>query len=127
MTGATLVRAAAAIVVAWAALLPAARPASACDVSYHYKPDISFDRPGLGLGRVCTTSTSLAGAALFDLLAVSALVGAAAAAVRRGQASAAGLAGSIGVSDALPAYLAAASPAAPRPHAPGEPHAPAAP
>jgi len=110
-------RAAGVAVLASAALLLSAPAASACDVSYDYKPTISFDRLGLG-GGVCSTGTSLTGAAGLGLLALGAVAGAGAVAVRRGQAVAGSFLGPERTDEVLSGYLAAASTAPPPPEAP---------
>ena len=90
---AVLVRATGTVLVAFLALLMTPQAASACDVSYHYKPSFSLDRPEGGRGTVCSNSTSLTGSALVALGAMSALAAAGVVAFRRGEATAASLAG----------------------------------
>jgi hypothetical protein len=107
-------RAAAVAALAFGVLLVAAPTASACDVSYDYKPSFSFDRPGLG-GGVCSTGTSLTGAAVVGVLALGAVAGAAAVAVRRGRAVAESYLGPDRTAEVLSGYLTAASTAPPPP------------
>lgn len=62
-----------------------ARPASACNVSYDYKPSLSLGGPGFGHGHPCSTGTSLIGVVIVGLLAIGGLAAAGALAVRRAQ------------------------------------------
>lgn len=100
-------RTAGALLLAVLLLLLVSPSASACDVSYHYKPSLSLGGADPHRRQACTTSTSLTGAALVDLLAISALVGAGVVAFRRGRASAGSLGGP---ANALSEYLRTASP-----------------
>jgi hypothetical protein len=63
-----------------------ARPASACDVSYGYKPSLRLDRPNLGRGEPCSLGTSMAGAFFVALLALGAVVAGGVLAYRRAEA-----------------------------------------
>jgi hypothetical protein len=85
---AVLVRASGVVVTAGLGLLLAPAAASACDVSYDYKPSLDFKHLSLGGGQVCSNGTSLAGAVIVALLAVSALTAAGVFAFRRGEATA---------------------------------------
>ncbi|MEV5750783.1 hypothetical protein AB0L00_23415 [Actinoallomurus sp. NPDC052308] len=73
-----------------AALTPplTARPASACIVSYDYRPNIKVDykNPGSGLGKPCRDDTSYAGVTFVVALAIAALGIAGVRTVRRGTA-----------------------------------------
>lgn len=109
-------RVAAGALLAFAALLVAAPAASACDVSYDYKPTISFDRP-FG-SAVCSTGTSLTGAVVLGVLALGAVAGAGAVAVRRGRAAAGTFLGPARTNEVLAGYLAAAGTAPPPPPPP---------
>lgn len=62
-----------------------AQPASACDVSYGYKPSLSLDKPNMGRSAQCSNRTSLAGAFFVALLAVGAVVAGGALAFRKGE------------------------------------------
>ena len=62
-----------------------ALPASACDVSYGYKPSLSLNKPDLGRGEPCSTGTSLAGAFFVALLALGTVAAGAALAFRKGE------------------------------------------
>lgn len=63
-----------------------ARPASACLVSYDYRPDIKIDLTRPGFTRPCSDGTSYTGIALVVALAAAALGAAGARTVRRGVA-----------------------------------------
>ncbi|GLY79303.1 hypothetical protein [Actinoallomurus iriomotensis] len=62
-----------------------AQPASACDVSYGYKPSLNLNKPNFGRGAACSTGTSLAGAFFVALLAVGAVVAGGALAYRKAE------------------------------------------
>ncbi|GAA2144679.1 hypothetical protein [Actinomadura napierensis] len=83
-----------------------AQNASACDVSYEYKP--SIDLKHFGHNRTCSTSTSLGGVTIVGVLALGALAAAGAQAFKRGAAAAGGPSGAPGSpSPTLIAYLQA--------------------
>ncbi|MEU5347376.1 hypothetical protein AB0H18_42305 [Streptomyces sp. NPDC020766] len=83
-------------------LLLSAPTASACDVSYQYKPTIDVDDSGRGPGLVkqCSKGTSLTGTAILALLAASALATGGVIVFRRGRVRAETLDG-----DPLSGYL----------------------
>lgn len=94
--------------------------ASACDVSYGYKPSLSLSEPGFGLHKkACSTPTSLTGAALVALLALAALGATVAKAVRKGEAAAGTLTEQTDPAQVLSGYLRATGMAT---GGPGEPH-----
>ena len=62
-----------------------AQPASACDVSYGYKPSLNLNKPNMGRSAACSTGTSLAGAFFVALLAVGAVVAGGALAYRKAE------------------------------------------
>ncbi|MEW2354597.1 hypothetical protein [Spirillospora sp. NPDC029432] len=76
------------------ALPQAAPPASACHVSYAYRPDIKIDSRGGGLrlggGDACSTRHSLVGVTVVALAALGILGVAGARAFRKGRAAAGG-------------------------------------
>jgi hypothetical protein len=90
--------------------LMAPAPASACDVSYGYKPTITFDLrdgPGLGSGE-CSTGTSLTGAAILAVLGVALLAAVLKRLLDRGASRAAALSPAetgVDSEQALSAYL----------------------
>ncbi|MFB4304193.1 hypothetical protein [Actinomadura sp. NTSP31] len=85
-----------------------AQNASACDVSYEYKPSIDLEH--FGHNRTCSTSTSLGGATIVAVLALGALAAAGALGFKRGAAAAGGPSGGPGSpSPTLIAYLQATS------------------
>ncbi|MDQ1032927.1 hypothetical protein QF035_010509 [Streptomyces umbrinus] len=90
------------VLAALLALLLSAPTASACDVSYQYKPtiDVADSGRGLGLVKQCSKGTSLAGTAILALLAASALAAGGVIAFRRGRVRAETLDG-----DPLSGYL----------------------
>ena len=65
-----------------------ARPASACIVSYDYRPDIKIDfsKPGSAFGKPCSDGTSYTGVALVVALVIAALGAAGVRTFRRGTA-----------------------------------------
>ncbi|MEU7555939.1 hypothetical protein AB0B01_27025 [Streptomyces sp. NPDC044571] len=79
---------AAAVPLACLMLFLVPHQASACSVSYGYKPQVKFSGKDfrLGGGHVCTSGTSLAGSTAVALLVVGALASAGARAFRRGAA-----------------------------------------
>lgn len=62
-----------------------AQPASACDVSYGYKPSLNLNKPNMGRSAQCSNGTSLAGAFFVALLALGAVVAGGALAYRKGE------------------------------------------
>ncbi|MDJ0383745.1 hypothetical protein [Streptomyces sp. G-G2] len=100
-----------AVPMAFLLLLLVPQPASACTVSYGYKPQMNFNAKDLrlGSGRVCTNGTSLTGSAIVALLAVGALAAAGTRAFKRGAAST----GSSSPGQALTTYLEAAGTVSP--------------
>ncbi|WP_433139832.1 hypothetical protein ACQPZ8_40095 [Actinomadura nitritigenes] len=101
-------RFAAGTVLAAGLLLPLApQRASACDVSYDYKPSLDLRKHDFGHGHTCSTGTSLGGVTIVVLLAFGALSAAAATAYKRGAATAGGPSSGPGTSLTLTAYLQA--------------------
>lgn len=99
----------AAVAALFAGITPAlaAQEAAACDVGYGYRP--SANVKDVLHRKACTTSTSLAGAAVVDGLALAGLVGAGWIAYRRGEKdSGSPKGGRTEAGPALTAYLHAA-------------------
>ncbi|WP_192809157.1 hypothetical protein [Actinomadura montaniterrae] len=89
-----------------ALVLPLApQSASACDVSYEYKPTV--DLKHFGHTRACSTSTSLGGATIVAVLALGALAAGGAMAFKRGAAAVGASSAGPGPAPALIAYLRA--------------------
>lgn len=95
-----------AVPLAFLVLLLAPQQASACSVSYGYKPQLKISGKDFRLngGRVCANGTSLAGSTAVALLVAGALATAGTRAFRRGAA----WAGSSTPGEALTDYLQAA-------------------
>lgn len=68
------------------ALPLAPQRASACDVSYDYKPQLDLGRPDLGRGKTCSAGTSSVGVLLFTVAVLGGLAAAGSVVVRRGAA-----------------------------------------
>jgi hypothetical protein len=125
VTVARATRAAGVLGVAALSLFVAPAPASACDVSYEYKPSFDLSKPGFGFGGdECSTGESLVGVLLFAIAAVALVAVLGSRALRRGEAAAAALPG--GTEATLGTYLHAAGLQTP-PTPPGPPPPPGSP
>ncbi|MFD0690898.1 hypothetical protein [Actinomadura fibrosa] len=90
--------------------------ASACDVSYAYRPSIDLEH--FGRTRTCSTGTSLVGVALVSVVTVGALTATGFLVYRRGAATAGTPPGRSAPAPALAAYLQATGLPLPPPNRP---------